>query len=72
MSVSHYQQEAELKDMCAAFPEHAVSHNHVLQDVLARLEGTSRRPAKVCFAWSFTFREPCVILRPMKGDERDE
>jgi putative transposase len=40
VSVSRYQQEAELKDLRAAFPEYAAIHSHVLQDVLARLEKT--------------------------------
>jgi putative transposase len=40
VSVSRYQQEAELKDLRAAFPEFATIHSHVLQDVLARLEKT--------------------------------
>jgi putative transposase len=40
VSVSRYQQEAELKDTRAAFPEYAGSHRHVLQDVLARLDKT--------------------------------
>jgi hypothetical protein len=40
ISVSRYQQEAELKDIRAAFPEYAAVHRHVLQDVLARLDKT--------------------------------
>src|SRR6516164_2122907 len=40
VSVSRYQQEAELKDIRAAFPEYATVHSHVLHDVLARLERT--------------------------------
>ena len=40
VSVSRYQQEAELKDIRAAFPEYAAMHSHVLQDVLARLDKT--------------------------------
>src|SRR5262249_21869319 len=39
-SVSRYQQEAELKDLRAAFPEYGAVHSHVLQDVLARLDTT--------------------------------
>src|SRR5215472_1026090 len=39
-SVSRYQQEAELKDIRAEFPEYAAVHSHVLQDVLARLDRT--------------------------------
>jgi putative transposase len=38
--VSRYEQEAELKDLRAAFPEYEAIHSHVLQDVLARLEKT--------------------------------
>src|SRR4029077_8075327 len=40
VSASRYQQEAELKDIRAAFPEYAAIHSHVLQDVLARLDKT--------------------------------
>jgi putative transposase len=40
VSVSRYQQEAELKDIRATFPEYAAIHSHVLQDVLARLDKT--------------------------------
>ncbi len=40
VSVSRYEQEAELKAIRAAFPEYAAIHSHVLQDVLARLEKT--------------------------------
>jgi putative transposase len=40
VSVSRYEQEAELKDLRAAFPEYAAIHSHVLQDVLARLDKT--------------------------------
>ena len=40
VSVSRYQQEAELKDIRAALPEYAAIHSHVLQDVLARLDKT--------------------------------
>ena len=40
ISVSRYQQEAELKDIRAEFPEYAAVHTHVLQDVLARLDRT--------------------------------
>ena len=40
VSVSRFQQEAELKEIRAAFPEDAALHSHVLQDVLARLEKT--------------------------------
>jgi len=38
--VSRSTQEAELKDLRAAFPEDAAIHSHVLQDVLARLDRT--------------------------------
>src|SRR6478672_11922864 len=40
VSVSRFQQEAELKDIRAAMPEYAGIHSHVLQDVLARLDKT--------------------------------
>jgi putative transposase len=40
VSLSRYQQEAELKDIRAAIPEYAAIHSHVLQDVLARLDKT--------------------------------
>ncbi len=40
VSVTRYQQEAELKDIRAEFPEYAALHSHVLQDVLARLDTT--------------------------------
>ncbi len=40
VSVSRYQQEAELKDLRAELPEYAAVHSHVLQDVLARLDTT--------------------------------
>jgi putative transposase len=40
VSVSRYQQEAELKDIRAAFPEYAGIHSHVMQEVLARLDKT--------------------------------
>jgi putative transposase len=40
VSVSRFQQEAELKDIRADFPEYAAVHSHVLQDVLARLDRT--------------------------------
>jgi putative transposase len=39
-SVSRYEQEAELKEIRAEFPEYAAIHSHVLQDVLARLDKT--------------------------------
>src|SRR5215468_8734368 len=40
VSVSRVQQEAELKDIRAEFPEYAAIHSHVVQDVLARLDKT--------------------------------
>ncbi len=40
VSLSRYQQEAELKAIRAAMPEYAAIHSHVLQDVLARLDKT--------------------------------
>src|SRR5262249_59849455 len=40
VSVSRFQQEAELKAIRAAFPEYTAIHSHVLQDVLARLDKT--------------------------------
>jgi putative transposase len=40
VSLSRYEQEAELKAIRAEFPEYAAIHSHVLQDVLARLDKT--------------------------------
>lgn len=40
VSLSRYEQEAELKDLRAGMPDYAAIHSHVLQDVLARLEKT--------------------------------
>src|SRR5258708_2358872 len=40
VSVSRYEQEAELKAIRAEFPEYAAIHSHLLQDVLARLDKT--------------------------------
>jgi putative transposase len=40
VSVSRFAQEAELKDIRAAFPEYAAIHSHVLYDALARLDKT--------------------------------
>jgi putative transposase len=40
VSLSRYQQEAELKALRADMPEYAAIHSHVLQDVLARLDKT--------------------------------
>jgi putative transposase len=40
VTLSRYQQEAELKDIRTEMPEYAAIHSHVLQDVLARLDKT--------------------------------
>jgi putative transposase len=40
VSLSRYEQEAELKDIRVEFPEYAAIHSHILQDVLARLDKT--------------------------------
>jgi putative transposase len=40
ISVSRFEQEAELKAIRADFPEYAALHSHVLQDVLSRLDKT--------------------------------
>src|SRR5689334_8292768 len=40
VSISRFQQEAELKDIRAAMPEYMAIHSNVLQDVLARLDKT--------------------------------
>src|SRR5215467_15018617 len=40
ISVSRFQQEAEVKEIRAEFPAYADIHSHVLQDVLARLDKT--------------------------------
>jgi putative transposase len=40
VSLTCYQQEAELKAIREAFPDYAAIHSHVLQDVLARLDTT--------------------------------
>src|SRR5215831_15047711 len=42
VSLSQYQQAAELKEIRAEFPEYAAIHSHVSQDVLARLDKTSQ------------------------------
>jgi putative transposase len=42
VSLTRYQQEAELKVLRADLPEYAALHSHVLQDVLARLDKTSQ------------------------------
>lgn len=39
-SATRFQQEAELNDLRAAFPDYAALHRHVLPDVLARLDKT--------------------------------
>ncbi len=38
ITVTRFQQEAQLKDIRAEHPEYAIVHSHVLQDVLARLD----------------------------------
>ena len=40
VSVSRFEQEAELKAIRAEFPEYEAIHSHILQDVLARLDKT--------------------------------
>jgi putative transposase len=40
VSVSRYEQEAELKAIRADFPEYAAVHSYILQDVRARLDKT--------------------------------
>ena len=40
VSISRYEQEAELKAIRAEFPEYAAIHSHILQEVLARLDKT--------------------------------
>ena len=40
VSITRYQQEAELKAIRAEFPGYGAIHSHVLQDVLARLDTT--------------------------------
>jgi putative transposase len=72
VSISRFQQEAELKDIRAEMPEYEAVHSHLLQDVLARLDKTYQaffrrvqRGEKVGFPrfkarnrWnSFTFKE---------------
>lgn len=72
VSISRYQQEAELKAIRAEMPEYAAIHSHVLQDVLARLDKTyqaffarSKRGEKAGFPrfqgrnryHSFTYKE---------------
>jgi putative transposase len=40
ISVSRYEQEAEVTAIRAEFPDYAAIHSHILQDVLARLDKT--------------------------------
>jgi len=40
IGATRFQQEAELQDVRAAFPDYAAIHSQVLQDVLARLDKT--------------------------------
>ena len=40
VSVSRFEQEAELKAIRAEFPDYEAIHSHILQDVLARLDKT--------------------------------
>jgi putative transposase len=40
VSITRYQQEAQLKMLRAEMPEYAALHSHVVQDVLARLDKT--------------------------------
>jgi putative transposase len=40
VSISRYEQEAELKGIRAAFPEYEAVHSHILHDALARLDKT--------------------------------
>jgi putative transposase len=40
VSISRYQQEAELKTLRAEMPEYGALHSHVVQEVLARLDKT--------------------------------
>jgi putative transposase len=40
IGATRFQQEAELKEVRAAFPEYAAIHSHVVQEVLARLDTT--------------------------------
>jgi putative transposase len=40
VSISRYQQEAELKALRAEMPEYTAIHSHILQDALARLDKT--------------------------------
>jgi putative transposase len=40
VTLTAYQQMAELKDLRAEMPEYGAMHSHILQDVLARLDTT--------------------------------
>ena len=40
VSISRYQQEAEVKDLRAEIPEYGDIHSHAVQDVVARLDTT--------------------------------
>ncbi len=51
VSVSRYEQEAELKAIRAEFSEYAAIHSHVLQDVLARLDKTYQAFFRRVSAW---------------------
>jgi putative transposase len=64
VSVSRYQQEAELKAIRAEFPEYAALHSHVLQDVLARLD----RTYQACFRRVQRGEQACFPR--FKGRER--
>jgi putative transposase len=57
VSVSRYEQEAELRAIRAAFPEYAAIHSHVLQDVLARLDKAYDAFFRRNRWRSFTFKE---------------
>jgi putative transposase len=40
VTLTNYQQQAELKDLRSELPDYAAIHSHILQDVLARLDKT--------------------------------
>ncbi len=61
VSVTRSQQEAELKDIRAEFPEYAAIHSHVLQDVLARLDK----------AYQAFFRRVANSEKPVSRASRD-
>src|SRR6478735_8879322 len=48
VSVTYYQQKAELPGIKEAMPEYAVVNAQVLQDVVLRVTGPSRRSSAVC------------------------